>query len=312
MNARQEALLEIGRYLQARHYRFVTITPESHRRIAGRDEHREARDLRGIFGWSRPFHTDLLPGEILRLMEKADCLESDHDLLRSSVRFSTAGDGLYVHSAFPTIGADAVFFGPDTYRFLNLLDREIDGATRAVDLGCGSGAGGLSIASRVEQIILVDINPRSLELAEVNAALNAVGHAHFVRSDLLSEVPGEMDLIIANPPYLIDDHSRVYRHGGGSFGEALSLRILREALHRLTPGGRLVLYTGTAIVDGVDTFLEASRPILEEAQGTFRYHEIDPDVFGEELDRLAYGRVDRLAVVGLIVEKRRGSSSSHP
>ena len=35
----------------------------------------------------------------------------------------------------------------------------------------------------------------------------------------------------------------------------------------------------------------------------FVYEEIDPDVFGEELDRQAYAHADRIAVVGLTVIK---------
>jgi hypothetical protein len=35
----------------------------------------------------------------------------------------------------------------------------------------------------------------------------------------------------------------------------------------------------------------------------FVYEEIDPDVFGEELDRHAYAHADRIAVVGLTVIK---------
>ncbi|HXI13843.1 MAG TPA: class I SAM-dependent methyltransferase [Thermoanaerobaculia bacterium] len=303
MNSKQEALVEIGRYLNLRNYRFTTITPESHRRIISRESHREAHDARGVFGWSLPFREDLLPSEIVQLLEAADCLESDHDLLRSTVRFSTVGDAIYAHSAFPTTSPDSVFFGPDTYRFLNLLDHEVGRASRAVDLGCGSGAGGLSIASRADELILVDINPRSLELAEVNASLASIRHASFVKSDLLSQVGGEIDLILANPPYLIDEESRVYRHGGGAFGEALSIRIVKEALERLSSGGKLVLYTGTAVVDGVDTFLESIRELIQSAGATFSYREIDPDVFGEELDRPSYQAVERLAVAGLTMIK---------
>jgi hypothetical protein len=33
------------------------------------------------------------------------------------------------------------------------------------------------------------------------------------------------------------------------------------------------------------------------------YTEIDPDVFGEELDRPPYDRADRIAVVGVTVDR---------
>ena len=80
-----------------------------------------------------------------------------------------------------------------------------------------------------------------------------------------------------------------------------SVRIAREALARLTPGGRLVLYTGAAIVDGADTFLAAVRSVCTEARAEWRYRELDPDVFGEEIEQNdAYATVERIAAVALV------------
>jgi methylase of polypeptide subunit release factors len=114
-------------------------------------------------------------------------------------------------------------------------------------------------------------------------------------------VTGDIDLVIANPPYMVDPASRAYRDGGGSFGEALAVRIAREALTRLSPGGKLVLYTGAAVVDGVDTFLEAVRTVCADTHAEWQYREIDPDVFGEEIEQNdVYARVERIAAVGLV------------
>ena len=103
----------------------------------------------------------------------------------------------------------------------------------------------------------------------------------------------------SNPPYLVDDAARLYRDGGGRFGEQLSVEIVRQSIERLPRGGRLILYTASAIVDGIDTFAAAVQPLL--AGMDYRYEEIDPDVHGEELERRAYESADRLAVVGLDV-----------
>ena len=69
----------------------------------------------------------------------------------------------------------------------------------------------------------------------------------------------QCDPIAANPPYLLDDSQRAYRHGGGRLGEGLSVAIADLALERLAPGGTLLLYTGSAIVDGVDALAESLR-----------------------------------------------------
>jgi methylase of polypeptide subunit release factors len=297
-DSRDDALLAFGRGLRERGYRFVTITPESHRRVNARPGSDEARSLVDVFGWSRPFRPGLLPADLLDALRAAGELVEDGDQLRSRVRCSSIGDALYLHSAFPTVDPDAVFFGPDTYRFAALLARLAPSARHAVDVGCGSGAGGLTIAGRCRRLTLGDINPRALRFAAVNAALGGI-HATVGVSDVLAGVVGEVDLVIANPPYLADPAGRLYRDGGGPLGGWLSVRIVREALARLAPGGRLILYTASAIVAGGDPLHEAVAPLLAARAARWDYRELDPDVFGEELDTPAYAGADRIAVVAL-------------
>ncbi len=296
-----EALLELGRALSAAGYHFVTPTPETHRRVYERRT--IARDLRDVFGWSRPFSPSVMPTRWLDLLDAAGALQSYGTLLRSKVRFSTLQRGLYVHSAYPTDAVDSVFFGPDTYRFCAFLARTAPRAERVVDIGCGSGAGGIvaARASGARELVLGDVNPRALRFAAVSAQL-AQRPVLLAESDVLAGVAGAFDLIVANPPYMRDPTQRVYRDGGGAHGEALSVRIVREALQRLTQGGTLLLYTGAAVVEGEDVFLRALRPLLEG--WSFSYEELDADVFGDELERPGYEHVDRIAAIGLAVWRR--------
>jgi methylase of polypeptide subunit release factors len=296
-----QALVSIGRALREAGYSFTTITPASHRRVNARPGADVARSLRDVFGWSRPFEPTLLPKPLLSLLEAAEAVERKGPLLRSLVRFSTLGASLYVHSAFPTDAPDAVFFGPDTYRFLAFLRPHIGPARRVVDIGCGAGPGGLAFAGAAERVSLADISVKALRFARVNAALAGLPGAEIIESDVLGSVEGEVDVVLANPPYLVDDDARIYRHGGDELGSALSTRIVREALARLSPGGRLLVYTGAPVVEGRDVFRAAVEPLLESAGARFTYAEIDPDVFGEELDRPVYAGagVERIAAVGL-------------
>jgi release factor glutamine methyltransferase len=309
---RSAALVALGRALHEAGYDFVTVTPETHRRVDARaaaSGRSSASSLRDIFGWSRPFEPSLLSPAMMDLARAAGIVE-DGALLRSRVRFSSLGERLFVHSAYPTTAADAVFFGPDTYRYCDLIvdeTRRRGPATRVVDVGCGSGAGGIVAAQHAERVVLADINSGALAYAGVNAALAGIeDRVEIVESDVLRGVAGPIDLVIANPPYMVDPASRAYRDGGGSYGEALAVRIAREALARLEPGGRLVLYTGAAVVDGVDTFLRAVRDVCADARAEWRYREIDPDVFGEEIEQNdAYARVERIAAVALVATAAR-------
>lgn len=105
---------------------------------------------------------------------------------------------LYAHSAFPTHSEDSVFFGPDTYRFLDFLHDALGAIAPpqgnatwklAVDVGTGAGAGALAVAGLnqsegpartqqqhaegflVDQVLGTDINPLALRFAAVNSQL---------------------------------------------------------------------------------------------------------------------------------------------
>lgn len=298
----EDALVELGRRLRDTGYEFTTVTPETHRRVLARST-APASTLRDVFGWSRPFERSLLAPDLLDALERSGLCVARDGLLASRVRFSTLGAGLYVHSAYPTTGEDAVFFGPDSYRYCAVLARAVTRATRVVDVGCGSGVGALSIADRVDHIVLADINEHALAMARVNAHLAGVAdRVEVVLGDLFAPVRGVVDLVIANPPYLTDPGHRIYRDGGGELGTGLGVRIVREALPRLTAGGRLILYTGAPVLDGVDVVRRAIAPILDAAGARWTYEELDPDVFGEELETEAYAAVDRVAAVAAIAD----------
>ncbi|MES1176018.1 MAG: class I SAM-dependent methyltransferase [Myxococcales bacterium] len=309
-----DSLLLLGRMLQQLSYQFTTVTPATHQLVNARPSNRVAASLRDVFGWSRPFEPGVLPTELFQVMRSAGACEpvAGTGRWRPLIRFSTLNGLLLAHSAFPTIEQDAVFFGPDSYRFVRAIEAHSLAATRIVDVGCGSGVGGIALAKTgtgVAPVVLADINHGALRLAQVNAQLAFV-RAETVHSDILQGVRGEFDLVIANPPYLRDESQRVYRDGGGEHGEGLAVRIVRESIDRLSAmrmGGQLLLYTGAAIVDGEDTFLRSARCELNRPGIRYSYDELDPDVFAEELERPAYAGVERIAAVLLRVQVTRAN-----
>jgi methylase of polypeptide subunit release factors len=147
---------------------------------------------------------------------------------------------------------------------------------------------------------LLDVNRTALSFARANCAINGLS-AQVASSDVLSAVQEPPDVVIANPPYLADEAGRAYRDGGGELGTGLSLRIASEAVDRLRPGGRLLLYTATPVIDGAHLLAAGLARVLRGIP--YDYRELDPDVFGEELEKPAYARVDRIAVIGLTLVK---------
>jgi methylase of polypeptide subunit release factors len=177
---------------------------------------------------------------------------------------------------------------------------------RAVDIGAGAGPGAIELALRCPDatVYAADINPAALALADVNAGLNDAHNVVPCHSDLLDGIDGGFDLVMSNPPYILDPDALTYRHGGGAHGAELSIRIVHTALDRLLPGGSLLLYTGAAIVDGAAPFLAAVRDRLDADTDGWYHEELDPDVFGGQLGCAGYEDVERIAAVWLHAVKR--------
>ena len=59
----------------------------------------------------------------------------------------------------------------------------------------------------------------------------------------------------------------------------------------------MLLYTGAAFTGGRAPLLDA----LRELDASVSVEEIDPDVFGEELEQPAYAEVERIAAIGAVI-----------
>ncbi len=307
---RDDALLALSAKLGQAGYHFVTPTPDTHRRFLLRQGKRAARSLTDVLGWSMPFASGAIGSDVEQGLRAAGMLDEQSPLLRSRLRLSTVCDRLYWHSAYPTSGADAVFLGPDSYRFANLIADELTTQpvppdARIVDIGVGAGVGAVTAASfcPTATIVATDVNAHAIRLARVNAAANDFA-IDAVETSALDEVAGTFDLALLNPPYLMDDSSRAYRDGGGMHGAQLPFDLTLAALERLSPGGRLILYTGSAIVDGRDGLKARLIEAASDRGCTMRYRETDPDVFGEELEKPQYGDVDRIALISAIFTRQ--------
>lgn len=309
MARQQEALLALLRSLKANGYEFVTPAPATHARVIARRD--QAKDIKDVLGWSLPFSWDLLDPAIRDLLVAGGALQPVGALYRSNVRVSSLKGHLFLHSAYPTVEETAVFFGPDSYRFADLIERELAshrgrGGMRICDMGTGSGVGAIiagALSPGDARIMASDINPRAIGFARINAA--AAGMAVDLRLGAdMAGIEDACDLILMNPPYIIDPDGRLYRDGGTNAGAGVTLAMAGAAIDRLAPDGRLIVYSGSAIIAGADHLFQALARLCEASGCTLHYRELDPDVFGEELTTPHYAKVERIAVVAARITRR--------
>jgi len=242
---------------------------------------------------------------LLEAADAAGVVETAGDLLRSSVRISTVENQLFAHSAYPPNAADAVFLGPDSYRFARFICQNAPptGPGRVLDVGAGAGVGAILAARRFPQakVTASDINSAALQLCLANA--QAAGVA--METVLGADIPGEdsFDLITANPPFISGSGGRIYRDGGAMSGLEIPLRWAIAGSQRLARGGRMLLYTGSPVRQGRHELRRALESQLAGQCWELDFQEIDPDIFSGTLGAPGYEAVERIAAVGAIISR---------
>lgn len=155
------------------------------------------------------------------------------------------------------------------------------GACAVLDLGTGSGAIALAILNEAPQATAVgtDISSEALQGAAQNAqSLGLSQRFTPLRSNWLSDVRGQFDLIVSNPPYVpsatiptldpdVRDHDPMAALDGGSDGLNAYGIIAARALPHLADGGRIAVEIGKgqrAAVAGV--FAAAGLQVIVSAR----------------------------------------------
>jgi len=163
-----------------------------------------------------------------------------------------------------------------------------------VDVGAGSGAIAIALAHHFPDAIIyaVDASAEALEVARANAQRHGLTERILCdQGDLLKPAPAQIDLIVANLPYIetgeigslmpeVSRHEPRMALDGGVDGLDEVRRLLREAHDRLCAGGAIMLEIGagqgaTCVALGNTLFPHANVSIEQDLAGLDRILVVD-------------------------------------
>ncbi|MEK9642898.1 MAG: peptide chain release factor N(5)-glutamine methyltransferase [Paracoccaceae bacterium] len=139
-----------------------------------------------------------------------------------------------------------------------------------LDLGTGSGAIGLTLASEWPdaQLVASDLSKTALDVARQNAIkLGVIQRCQFVNSDWFHSLEGQFDLIVSNPPYIsegemallsreVKNHDPSLALFAGPDGLSAYRTISEQAKNYLIAGGRLLFEIGHRQASAVSQILQ--------------------------------------------------------
>ena len=211
--------------------------------------------------------------------------------LRDSLK--KRGEGIPLQHLLGSVGfhrrdflcdARALIPRPETEELVEMILKFLSsGPLEILDMGCGSGVLGLTLAAERPEshVTLADFSEEALSLTSENAVKLGITNITLIRSDLFSNISGKFDLIAANLPYVPEgeaaEMARELRHDpalalfSGVDGLDILRRFVPESFAFLKPAGLLALEIGHDQASQVRLGLESS---------DFREIEIRADLSG--------------------------------
>lgn len=149
-------------------------------------------------------------------------------------------------------------------------------ALAVADICTGSGCLAIALAHErpAARVVATDVSMAALDVARENALRHGVAErVDFVCANLLAGIEGRFDLIVSNPPYVLErdrpglqpevrDHEPAVALYGGADGLGVIGRLVDEAPARLRQGGYLLFEFGYGQDEAVEA-LVAGAPGLQ-------------------------------------------------
>lgn len=132
--------------------------------------------------------------------------------------------------------------GGATNTLLNLIPHQQFGT--AWDLGCGSGAVSIAIASHAEKVVGTDISDRAIKFAKESAAANKITNIEFRNGSLFNPVQHQQfDLVVSNPPFVIGNITTLEHRESPFEADGLTRELLQNIPKHLNENGIAIFLT---------------------------------------------------------------------
>lgn len=143
------------------------------------------------------------------------------------VLYDFKGERLKFITDLGVFSKERIDFGTNV--LLNSIHEEDIENKKVLDVGCGYGIIGLSIAKRYKNsfVEMVDVNLRAIELAKQNKESNKIDNARIYESNAYERVSDLFDCILTNPPIRA--------------GKDVVHTIVLESVKHLNEGGNIYL-----------------------------------------------------------------------
>jgi carbamoyltransferase len=217
----------------------------------------------------------LLGGDVVALMRKLNWIDLNGDKFYFRY-FLYPLSGVFLLTDGPVSNPNdhnqVYHLGSDSHFLARLAPRPR--VALSLDHCTGSGVQAVLAARHSQRVWGLDVNPRALQFARVNARLNGLENAEFLESDCYQNVqpellglegPPKFDLITANPPFVPTPETLSLCRGGGVSGEDITEKILRGLPEMLSANGVFSMITNIPIFTD-QTFFERCENWLNDGQ----------------------------------------------